>query len=127
MFRKLFAASALCLSGCVSGPAIEPGGGAPAPYGLLAFGDHGYDLDYLDPEERTTVLTRDQAIANQRAEWAEDKRPPSEFAVSALTQLPETGGYVDATGMMAATLLARVTLLAAYSRIMFAPLLRPVK
>ena len=101
MFRKLFAASALCLAGCVNGPAIEPNAGAPAPYGLLAFGDHGYDLDYLDPEERATVLTRDQAIANQRAEWAEDKRPPDEFAVSALTRLPATGGYVDATGMMA--------------------------
>ena len=101
MFRKLFVASLICLSGCVSGPAIERTATAPPPYGLLAFGDHGYDLDYLDPEERTTILTREQAIANQRAEWVEDKRPPAEFAPSALTQLPATGGFVDATGMMA--------------------------
>jgi hypothetical protein len=100
VFRKLFVASAICLSGCATGPSIEQSS-APTPYGLLAFGDHGYDLDYLSPEERATVLTREQAIANQRTEWAEDKRPPNEFAPSALTQLPATGGYVDATGMMA--------------------------
>ena len=47
-----------------------------SPMSLLLFGDHGYDLDYLEADDRNPPLTLEQAIAQQREEWAEDKRPP---------------------------------------------------
>jgi hypothetical protein len=75
---------------------------APArPTTLLVFGDHGYDLDYLVHDDKYPPLTLDQAIAAEREEWIEDKRPPNEFQASPLVRLPETGGHVPATGMMA--------------------------
>ena len=46
---------------------------------MLLFGDHGYDLDYLEADERNPPLTREQAISVEREEWYEDKRPPAEF------------------------------------------------
>jgi hypothetical protein len=67
---------------------------------LLLFGDHGYDLDYLAEDERLPARSHDEAVALQREEWLEDKRPPAEFAPSALIRLQSTGGYVDASGMM---------------------------
>lgn len=101
--RKALVISMLLLGGCVSTPALEPSREQLAPFSMLLFGDHGYDLDYLEADDRDPPLTRDQAIAAQRAEWAEDKRPPGEFAPSALVQLPDTGGYVDASGLVPVT------------------------
>jgi len=98
--RKALVITMLLLSGCVSTPAVEPSREQIAPFSMLLFGDHGYDLDYLEADDRNPPLTREQAIAAQRVEWAEDKRPPGEFAPSALVQLPDTGGYVDASGLV---------------------------
>ena len=98
--RKALVITMLLLGGCVSAPPVEQSREQVAPFSLLLFGDHGYDLDYLEADDRNPPLTREQAIAAQRAEWAEDKRPPSEFAPSALVRLPDTGGYVDASGLV---------------------------
>ena len=98
--RGYLLGATLFLAGCASTP---PGGVSPQgsrPYAMLLFGDHGYDLDYLEADERNPPLTLEQAIAAEREEWAEDKRPPAEFAPSAMIQLPDTGGYVAASGMM---------------------------
>ena len=78
----------------------DSGSSQPGTMSILLFGDHGYDLDYLDEDERLPPRTYEQAVELQRKEWMEDKRPPAEFAPSALVQLPSTGGYVDASGMM---------------------------
>ena len=73
----------------------------PPPTSLIVFGDHGYDLGYILRKDKYPPLTLEQAIAAEREEWIEDRRPPNEFEPSPLVKLPETGGYVPATGMMA--------------------------
>ena len=83
------------LAGCASAPST-----AVPPVRLLLFGDHGYDLDYLERKEREPVRTLAEAVENERKKWLDDKRPPAEFAPPMLAQLPSTGGYVPASGMM---------------------------
>lgn len=70
------------------------------PMSFLAFGDHGYHFDYMDPEDIEPPRNLEEAIAFEREEWREDKRPPAEFATSSLVVYPPTGGYVSASGMM---------------------------
>ena len=70
--RKSIIVALLLLGGCAAGPAVEPPPPAFQPFSLLAFGDHGYDLDYLEADDRNPALTREQAIAKQRVEWLED-------------------------------------------------------
>lgn len=92
------------LSGCATVPGASPGttasGPASTPMTFLLFGDHGYQLDYLKAKDKQPPLTLEQAIAAERVEWAEDKRPLDEFTPSAFVRLRETGGYVPASGMM---------------------------
>ena len=97
--RNFLLGPTLRLAACASGPTTTATPTA-RPYAMLLFGDHGYDLDYLEADERNPPLTLEQAIAAEREEWAEDKRPPAEFAPSAMIQLPDIGGYVAASGMM---------------------------
>lgn len=97
--RKSIVAALLLLGGCAASPGVEPQERPSPPYSLLLFGDHGYDLDYIEEDERNPALSLDQAIAKQKVEWFEDKRPPEEFAPTALIRLPDTGGYVDASGL----------------------------
>ena len=87
------------LAACATVPAPPPAAPQPKPFTLLAFGDHGYDLDYIEAEDRTEHLSLESAIAEEREEWAEDKRPPNEFEVSPLVRLPE-GGFVTASGII---------------------------
>ncbi len=94
--RSLTALALALLAGCAT-PATQ----APRPFTLLLFGDHGYQLDYLSAKDRLPPKTLEEAIAEERKEWAQDMRPPAEFAPSAMTRLPDTGGYVPDTGMMA--------------------------
>ncbi len=101
--RPLLVAFGLSLlAGCATPPTPIAQSPAPQsrPMSLLLFGDHGYDLDYLEPDERNPPLTLEQAIAAERQEWAKDKRPPKEFEASPMIRLPDTGGYVSASGMM---------------------------
>jgi hypothetical protein len=90
------------LAGCAVQPLTVPDGAParPAPMNLILFGDHGYDLDYLEADDKTPPLTLEQAVAAEREEWAEDKRPPNEFEASPMVRLPDTGGYVSASGLM---------------------------
>jgi hypothetical protein len=70
------------------------------PTSLLLFGDHGYDLAYLEAKVIEPPRTLEQAIELERKKWLEDKRPPAEFAPSAQARLESTGGYVPASGML---------------------------
>ena len=96
--RRLLPAllAAAILSACATAPAPK----TADAFTLLVFGDHGYDLDYLEAKDRTPVRTLEEAIANERAKWINEKRPPAEFQPSSLVRLPSTGGYVAASGMM---------------------------
>ncbi len=98
--RSFLLSLPLLLAACATGPATTSEPDGVKPYALLVFGDHGYDLDYLEADDREPPLTLEQAIEQEREEWAEDKRPPAEFAPSAMIRLPSTGGYVPASGMM---------------------------
>lgn len=92
--RLLTALGLALLAGCATPKE------ASTPFTLLMFGDHGYQLDYLSAKDRLPPKTLEQAIEDERKDWIEDSRPPAEFAPPALVQLPSTGGYVPATGMM---------------------------
>lgn len=98
--RPLILTALLSLASCAGVRAPPTASPQYAPMSLLLFGDHGYHLDYLEEEERTPPRTLEQAIQLEREEWAEDKRPPEEFAPSTRVQLPDTNGYVAASGMM---------------------------
>ncbi len=92
---------ALLLAGCASvergaAPALAP----PRSVSFLAFGDSGYSLDYLDPEDLNPALTRDQFIAKARASWIKDKRPIAEFTPPPMVPHPTNGGFVAASGLM---------------------------
>jgi hypothetical protein len=90
---------ALSLAGLLGCATPRPAASS-RPFHLLVFGDHGYDLNYLSPGELKPVRTLEEAIANERAKWIGDKRPPAEFTPSVLVKAPATGGYVPASGMM---------------------------
>jgi tartrate-resistant acid phosphatase type 5 len=111
----LIALIAGCAFGCTASPtapappSVAPAmipAPAPAPenspppgeWGLLIFGDHGYDLRYLERDDYEPPLDRDGFVAKEREEWLEDKRPPGEFEPPAATKHPN-GGWVPATGM----------------------------
>lgn len=92
------ALAALCfLSACAS----VPQGAQPAQsFGFLAFGDHGYHMDYFTADDlEEAPRTQEAFIEMERADWIADRRPPAEFEVSPMFQLPN-GGYVPASGMM---------------------------
>ena len=100
--RPFLLVAGIALAGCAAQPmqTAGPTPVAPRPMSLILFGDHGYSLDYLEPEDRNSPLTLEQAVAAERQEWAEDKRPPKDFEASPMVRLPDTGGYVSASGMM---------------------------
>jgi hypothetical protein len=98
--HMLLAGCLAALCGCVAAPPASPVAPASTSMSLLLFGDHGYELDYLEAHERDHPLTLEQALAAERKDWLDDKRPPNEFEASPLVPLPATGGYVTASGMM---------------------------
>ena len=96
--RFVLTATALVLAACASAPVEREA--AFAPFGLLAFGDHGYHMDYFTQEDLDEAPRTPEAfIEEERADWIEDRRPPAEFTPSPMYQLPN-GGYVPASGMM---------------------------
>jgi tartrate-resistant acid phosphatase type 5 len=113
--RKPVALIVACVAvGCTSAPqAPSSSSAAAAPptvasgavaqeadgWGVLIFGDHGYDLRYLDPEDTERPLDWEQFVAWLRKNWVEDKRPPDEFELPAATQL-ENGGWLPASGLV---------------------------
>src|SRR5690606_8482087 len=96
--RFAFALAALGLAACASAPAAPQQ--AFEPFGLLAFGDHGYHMDYFTQEDLDEApRTVEAFLEEERADWIEDRRPPDEFEPSPVYRLPN-GGYVPASGMM---------------------------
>jgi phosphodiesterase/alkaline phosphatase D-like protein len=91
------------LSACVAPSQSSISSASPQSFSLLLFGDHGYDLDYLKAEDREPPRTYEQAIAAQREDWLEDKRPPDEFQAAPVVKLADTGGYVLASGLVPVT------------------------
>jgi tartrate-resistant acid phosphatase type 5 len=96
-------AGALLLLGvaCTSAPPSPPAPESPAfasSWGVLLFGDHGYDLRYLEAEDYEPPLSHEQFLAKERAEWLEDKRPAAEFRPPAATRHPN-GGWVPDSGL----------------------------
>lgn len=68
--------------------------------GFLAVGDTGYDYAFLEPQDRTKIRTREQFVAHERQKWIEDRRPLEDFALPAMHRLADTGGFVNASGLM---------------------------
>ncbi len=86
-------AAGLVLAACT---AQRPAPGPVAEF--LAFGDSGYHLDYLDPEDLAKApATFEGFVEQERAEWLEDRRPPAEFRPQPGHRL-ESGRWVPASG-----------------------------
>jgi hypothetical protein len=92
--RRLAALGALlALAACAS---QRPAPGPVAEF--LAFGDSGYHLEYLDPEDLAKApATFEGFVEQERAEWLEDRRPPAEFRPQPGHRL-ESGRWVPASG-----------------------------
>ena len=94
----------LCLAalagGCVKPvtPA-EATGDSNAGFGVLIFGDSGYDLNYPDKDDYEDVFTKDEFLVKEYEDWLDDKRPPDEFRARPSAVSPVTSGVVLATGM----------------------------
>lgn len=96
----MIALLSLLLAGCAT-DTTRPAVKTEAPgVSFLAFGDSGYSLDYLDPEDVTPPRTREQFIAQARASWIKDKRPIGEFTPPPMVVHPVGGGYVAASGLL---------------------------
>jgi 3',5'-cyclic AMP phosphodiesterase CpdA len=79
------------LAGCAAQP--------ERPIEFLAFGDHGYHYDYLDPEDvEEAPSTWEGFVEQERAEWLEDRRPPAEFRPQPGHQLA-SGHWIPASGL----------------------------
>ena len=63
-YGSILACTVSILAGCTAAPTPPPAM-APSsqPVSLLLFGDHGYDLDYLEAKDKNPPLTLEQAIA----------------------------------------------------------------
>jgi len=83
----------LAFAGCVSQPPA-----APAIAEFLAFGDAGYHYDFLEPDDGAGITTPELFVAQERQEWADDKRPPAEFHPTPAYRRPDTGTFVAASG-----------------------------
>lgn len=101
--RLVLLATALLAGGCAGKQPSTPPPVREDPaidVGMLLFGDHGYDLRYLEAEDYEPPRSFDQFVAAEREDWLEDKRPPAEFRPPASTRLAN-GGWVAASGMIA--------------------------
>ncbi len=88
---------ALALAGCASSVPAVKSASAPVTE-FLAFGDHGYSLDYLDADDLKPAKSRDQYIADARARWLKDKRPAADFESGPIAMIGNAA--VAASGMM---------------------------
>ena len=94
----------LCLAalagGCVKlATPTEATGDSNAGFGVLIFGDSGYDLNYPAEDDYEDVFTKDEFLVKEYEDWLDDKRPPDEFRARPSAVSPVTGGVVPATGM----------------------------
>ena len=89
-------ATALLVAGCSTSQEAR----TPAATGFLAFGDHGYSLAYLDPED-LVPRSREQYVAEARAKWLKEKRPAAEFMPGPIAMVGDSA--VAASGMLPVT------------------------
>jgi tartrate-resistant acid phosphatase type 5 len=90
---RLALAAALTLAGCTEKPADTQ----PIAE-FLAFGDSGYRYEYLEADEGEGLTTHALFVEDERLEWLEDKRPPSEFRAPPAWQRTDNGTWVSASG-----------------------------
>ncbi|HKU16454.1 MAG TPA: metallophosphoesterase [Steroidobacteraceae bacterium] len=103
VFVASFLSGALLVAACsapTSRPAPAQSAAAGKPVTLLAFGDGGYHYDHLEKEDYETVVTAEQFMAKERADWVEERRPPEEFDAPPTYTLPGNGSVIPATGQM---------------------------
>lgn len=96
MKTLLTATIALLLAGCATNKSSEVAA-APGTIGFLAFGDHGYSLDYLDPED-LQPRSQEQYVAEARVKWLKEKRPAADFSPGPIAMVNNSA--VAASGMM---------------------------
>lgn len=73
---------------------------ANTPIRFLAFGDSGYQLDYLDAGDNKSAFTSEQEfIADDRARWLADGRPAADFRPSPMQFHAGLQRYVPASGL----------------------------
>lgn len=89
--------AALLAGACAQPPATAASGSGDI--GILVFGDSGYDYPFLDRDDLEEVLTPEQFVAAERADWIEDRRPAEDFTPPPYHVLPQTGGAVNASGL----------------------------
>jgi tartrate-resistant acid phosphatase type 5 len=101
-FVAALAALLLCACTAVDAPREAGTAAASAPFTqvrLLAFGDSGYHYDYLEREDYETLVTEQQFLEKERADWIEDKRPIEELGYPPTYRLPANGSVVAASGL----------------------------
>lgn len=84
--------AALLLAGCATSTQKSA-----ASIGFLAFGDHGYSLDYLDAKD-LVPRSREQYVAQARVKWLKEKRPAAGFVPGPITMVGNSA--VATSGMM---------------------------
>ena len=67
--------------------------------GIIAVGDTGYHVGYLDREDYDPPRSHEQFIAAERADWREDHRPLAEFVAPPTEILLSNGSVVAASGL----------------------------
>ena len=68
------------------------------PIELVAFGDAGYDYEWLAAEDSAVPKSAREFAIEELDDWIEDKRPLAEFRLPAFHVLERTGGVVMASG-----------------------------
>jgi tartrate-resistant acid phosphatase type 5 len=98
MARLPALAALLLLGACAApGPGPQTTAAPPRTTAFIAFGDTGYRLDYLDAEDLTSRSPA-QFVAEARAKWIKEKRPPAEFTPPPMASA--AGSTVAASGLM---------------------------
>jgi hypothetical protein len=72
---------------------------AEARVGVLAFGDSGYDYDWLGRSDHEHPLDARELVLKQFDDWIAKGLPVEEFDVGPMHRAEQTGGWVVATGL----------------------------
>lgn len=101
-FNRSLPLALLLLAGCATTTPAPNTAQVPATTEFLAFGDHGYSLDYLDADDLTPPKTPAQFVADARTKWLKDKRPVADFEPGPMATVDGPAGpaTVAASGMM---------------------------
>ncbi len=67
--------------------------------GILIYGDTGYHLDYPDQDDYIDLFSPEEYLAEEWADWLDDKRPRDEYEPRPSAISPVTGKVVASTGI----------------------------